>query len=123
MYTDLRSLWERFSKNAVEILGDDIATGAVAMAGLIFSWTALALSVWSAHVLAGGPSAPATLGFGLCLVGSLAVFGVHLGTARHCRIPLWFGVVSGVLRRCRHFGLIQPRAAAGRAGQMEGTNL
>jgi len=44
--------------------------------------------------LAGGPSAPATLGFGLCLVGSLTVRGVHLGTARHCRIPLWFGLLS-----------------------------
>jgi len=54
------------------------------MAGLIFSWMALALPVWSALVFVGGPSAPAVAGFGLCLAGSLAVLGVHLGTARHC---------------------------------------
>jgi len=93
MYTDLRSLWEGFSKNAVEILGDDIATVAVAMAGMIFSWTALALLVWSAIVLAAGPSVPALFGFGLCLTGSFVVLGVHLGTAWHCRIPLWFGLL------------------------------
>jgi len=45
MYTDLASLW-------------DIATVILAMSGLILSWTAAALPVWSALVLAGGPSAP-----------------------------------------------------------------
>jgi len=84
MYTDLPSLWEGFSKNAVEILGDAVATVTLAIAGLIFSWLALALPVWSARVFVGGPSAPVVAGFGLCLAGSLAVLGVHLGTARHC---------------------------------------
>jgi hypothetical protein len=54
---------------------------------------ALALPVWSALVFVGGPSAPAVAGFGLCLAGSLAVLGVHLGTARHCRVPIWFGLL------------------------------
>ena len=93
MYTDLPSLWQGFSKNAVEILGDDIATVTLATAALILSWTATALPVWSALVLAGCPSAPVVLGFGLCVAGSLAVLGVHLGTAWHCRIPLWFGLL------------------------------
>jgi len=93
MYTDLPSLWEGFSKNAVEILGNAAATVTLAMAGLIFSWTALALPVWSALVLAGDPFAPVVLGSGLCVAGSLAILGVHLGTVWHCRIPLWFGLL------------------------------
>lgn len=54
---------------------------------------ALALPLWSALALAGSPSALALLGFALCLAGSLAVLAVHLGTAWHSRIPLWFGLL------------------------------
>jgi chlorobactene glucosyltransferase len=83
-----------FSKNAVELLGNDLATVTLAMSGLILSWTAAALRAWSALVLVGGPSAPVVLGFGLCVAGSLAVLGVHLGTAWHCRILLWYDLLS-----------------------------
>ena len=103
MYTDLPSLWEGFSKNAVEILGDAVATVTLAIAGLIFSWLALALPVWSARVFVGGPSAPVVAGFGLCLAGSPLSLGCISAPRGTVRPALVRSAVSSVLYRRRNF--------------------
>ena len=91
MYTDLRSRWESSRKTpsrssaATSPQGGGGGRSDLQLDG--------ARAVGLERPLAGGPSVPATLGFGLCLVGSLTVLEVHLGTAQHCRIPFWFGVL------------------------------
>ncbi|MBV9749382.1 MAG: glycosyltransferase [Acetobacteraceae bacterium] len=93
MYRDLPSLWEGFSKNAVEIMGDARRTLAVAAAALVIGWAvpllplALGIEAWR-H-----PSGLASAGFGLALAGSLAVLGVAIGTLRHFRAPAMLGLL------------------------------
>jgi chlorobactene glucosyltransferase len=87
MYTDRASLWEGFSKNAVEILGSGAATLAAATAGLAVAWAALAVPAALAPALLGKPAPVALAGFALGLLGSLTILGVHIGTVRHLRIP------------------------------------
>ena len=93
MYRDLPSLWEGFSKNAVEIMGDTRRTLAVAAAALVVGWAvpllpvALGITAWR-H-----PSDLAAAGFGLALAGSLAVLGIAIGTLRHFRAPAALGLL------------------------------
>jgi hypothetical protein len=87
MYRDFRSVWEGFAKNATEILGTTSATLAAAAAGLIVGWTTLLLPILLGAAMLEHPSAQAAVGVGLALFGSAVVVGIHLGTARHLRIP------------------------------------
>jgi chlorobactene glucosyltransferase len=87
MYRDFRSVWEGFAKNATEILGTTSATLAAAAAGLIVGWTTLLLPILLGAAMLEHPSAQAAVGVGLALFGSAVVVGIHLGTARHFRIP------------------------------------
>jgi chlorobactene glucosyltransferase len=91
MYADLASLWEGFSKNAVEVLGSPTATLGAAAGGLVFGWLAVALPIWSGWVLWHQPSAASSAGFAAALAGSLIILGMQIGTARHCRVPAAFG--------------------------------
>jgi chlorobactene glucosyltransferase len=93
MYTDLRSLWEGFAKNAVEIMGDAAATIAAATAGLAIAWAAVLLPGIAVGDLVQQPSPLAAIGCALALVGSLAATGVMVGTARHFRIPAVYGLL------------------------------
>ena len=93
MYRGLAELWRGFSKNAVEIMGDERRTLAVAAAGLLFGWATpllplvLGLAAWR------GTSAAAVAGFCLAAAGSLAVLGVLIGTLRHFRAPAALGLL------------------------------
>lgn len=93
MYQDLPSLWEGFSKNAVEIMGDAPRTLAVAAAGLLIGWTAPLLPLALGIAAWRHPSAAGAIGFGLALAGSLAVLGIHMGTLRHFRAPTALGLL------------------------------
>jgi len=87
MYRDFAGLWEGFSKNAVDIMGDARRTLLVAAAGLVVGWATLLLPLGLALVALHDRSAwPAVL---LALAGSGVVVGVEIGTARHFRAPLW----------------------------------
>ena len=93
MYRDLPSLWEGFSKNAVEIMGDTRRTLAVAAAALVVGWAVplfpavLGIAAWR-H-----PSALTATGFGFALAGSLTVLGVAVGTLRYFRAPVALGLL------------------------------
>jgi chlorobactene glucosyltransferase len=93
MYTDGAALWEGFSKNAVELLGDVSATVAAATAGLAVAWSALVIPAMEALSLSDQISPGGAVGLGLSLFGSAVMLGVHIGTARHMRIPLVYGLL------------------------------
>ena len=93
MYRDLGTLWEGLSKNAVEIMGDGPSTIAVATAGMVFAWASLLLPLLAVMGLTQQPSLAAAMGCGLALLGSVAVVGVHIGTARHFRIAMTYGLL------------------------------
>jgi chlorobactene glucosyltransferase len=93
MYRDLGALWEGLSKNAVEIMGDGPSTVAVATAGLVFAWASVLLPVLTVLALLPQPSVAAAVGCGLAVAGSMAALGVQIGTARHFRIPVLYGLL------------------------------
>lgn len=93
MYTDLRSLWWGFAKNAVEIIGNPSHTLAVATAALLIGWAALLLPLLTGIGAIATPTPATIAGFALALGGSLLILAVQLGTARHLRIPLAFGLL------------------------------
>ena len=93
MYRDLASLWTGLAKNATEILGDAAATVAVATAGMVIAWAALVVPTLTLAEAVQQPSAAAAIGAALALAGSAAFAGVQIGTARHFRIALFFGLL------------------------------
>jgi chlorobactene glucosyltransferase len=93
MYTDRASLWEGFSKNAIELLDDGSATLAAALAGVLVGFSALAIPTLEAMAAWHRASAGALAGLGFGLAVLLLILGVHLGTARHLRIPLIYGLL------------------------------
>jgi chlorobactene glucosyltransferase len=93
MYTGFASLWEGLAKNATEIIGDVGVTVMAATAAWLIGWTAILLPVAAALIAVRHPSAAAASGAALAWLGSLATIGVQVGTARHCRIPLVFGLL------------------------------
>lgn len=92
MYRDLPSLWEGFSKNATELLGSVRATLTAAAGAAAFGWTALVLPLAVLLAAVTQPSAATVGGAVLALAGTGIVIGIHVGTARHFRIPPVFGL-------------------------------
>jgi hypothetical protein len=92
MYRDLPSLWEGFSKNATEALGGLRATLTAAGAAFVFGWTAVLLPLTGVLSASAAPSPAAVAGCVLALAGTGIVIGVHLGTARHFRVPAAFAL-------------------------------
>lgn len=88
MYTDLASLWQGFSKNAIEIMGDAAGTIAAALGGVIVAWGVPALPIAVGLAALARPSVASCLGLALALAGSAIVLGVQGGTARHFRVPI-----------------------------------
>ena len=96
MYRGLGSLWEGFSKNATEILDSIGATLVAAACACIFGWAALALPAACLTAALREPSSAADVGFGLSVVGTGIVVGIHCATARHFRVPALFGLAFGL---------------------------
>jgi chlorobactene glucosyltransferase len=96
MYRDFESLWEGLSKNAVDIMGTVSGTLSAAAAGFVFGWATVLLPLALGLALLRQPSLDAAVGCALALSGSAAVLAVQLGTARHFRIPVGFGLLLGL---------------------------
>ena len=96
MYRDLGSLWEGFLKNAAEALGSVRATLLAAVATLIFGWAALLLPLGVLWTAIAQPSLLTVVGAALALVGSAVLIGIHIGTARHFRIPVVFSLMFSI---------------------------
>jgi chlorobactene glucosyltransferase len=93
MYTSFTALWEGLAKNATEILGDGPNTIAAATAGMVIGWAAILLPVLTVLSAAQESSTAAAIGAALALLGSAAVIGIQIGTARHFRVPPVFGLL------------------------------
>jgi len=93
MYTSFNALWEGLAKNATEILGDGLSTVRAATAGLVIGWAAILLPILTGISAAQESSTPAMIGAALGLLGSTAVIGIQIGTARHFKISPLFGLL------------------------------
>ena len=129
MYADLAALWGGLAKNATEILGDAAATVAVATLGMMVAWATLLVPTLTVAVASRHPSAASAIGAVLALAGSAAVAGLQIGTARHFRIPLYFGLLfpyaySAVAALAWHSALLRRRGRVtwkGRAYDLDRT--
>jgi chlorobactene glucosyltransferase len=93
MYTGLAALWEGLGKNAIEIIGDGPTTVAAATAAMVVGWAAILVPALTAMVAVQQPSTAGFVGLTLAALGSAAVLGVQLGTARHFRVPMLFALM------------------------------
>ena len=85
-------LWPGLAKNLVDTLGGSQQSVAAALFAVVFAWVTLAISVVDlSGCIQRAPFACVCLG--PALVGSAAVFGLHLAGAHHFRIPLWYGIL------------------------------
>jgi chlorobactene glucosyltransferase len=96
MYTGLAALWEGLGKNAIEIIGDGPTTIAAATAAMMIGWAAILVPVLTAIAAMQQPSATGSIGVALAVLGSAAVVGIQIGTARHFRVPLGFALMFPV---------------------------
>jgi chlorobactene glucosyltransferase len=93
MYTGLAALWEGLGKNAIEIIGDGPTTLAAASAATVVGWAAILVPALTAIAVIQEPSAIGLIGVALAVLGSAAVLGIQIGTARHFRVPLGFALL------------------------------
>lgn len=91
MYRDFSSLWEGLSKNVIDILGSAPVTMLAALGGFFVGWAVLLAPVAIAAAADYRPAAIA--GLALAVAASAAVLGVQIGTARHFRIPAFYGLL------------------------------
>jgi chlorobactene glucosyltransferase len=96
MYTGLAALWEGLGKNAIEIIGDGPTTLAAATAAMLIGWAAILVPALTAIAAMQEPSAAGFIGVALAALGSAAVIGIQIGTLRHFRVPLVFGLMFPV---------------------------
>jgi chlorobactene glucosyltransferase len=93
MYANGAALWEGLSKNVTEIYGGSPRTLIGSAGLLLIGWSAVLLPIWSATATIGDPAPLAFAALVLAVAGSLAVFATHIATARHFRIPIWYGLL------------------------------
>jgi chlorobactene glucosyltransferase len=92
MYTGWSTLWPGFAKNLIELLGGPVRTVLAAPVLVALAWLALALPLFDLAAVARGASG-APLALALAMLGTAAVVGLHVGGARHFRIPWWYGLL------------------------------
>ena len=83
MYTGLQSLWEGFSKNAIEIMGTAHGTLATAVGGLLVGWSTWLIPILAVTLASEAASVKGWLGFVVAGIGSLVIVAVQVGTLRH----------------------------------------
>ncbi len=89
MYRGLASLWEGFSKNATEIMGNSPATVRVAAVGFLAAWAVPLVPAWLGAAAWRNPSPAPILGFAVATTASAVALGVQAGTLRHFRVTPW----------------------------------
>ncbi len=98
MYTGWRTLWPGIAKNLTETLGGPLKTLATAATAVLMAWATVLLPLVdgvechraSAHAWA---SADACIALLPALLGSAAVFALHIAGAIHFGIPVWYGLL------------------------------
>lgn len=90
MYTGWRTLWLGVSKNLVDMMGGPVSTTITAIFGVVFAWAAIILPLAEALSCARRDD-HACLALIIALLGSTALFGLHVAGAAFFRIPFWYG--------------------------------
>ena len=90
MYAGLRSLWQGFSKNAVDIMGDGSSTVLTAACALLVSWAVLTIPIVLAVAATSQPSPASLAGLGLAATGSGIALGMQAGTFGHFKVSLFY---------------------------------
>lgn len=90
MYDGWRTLWPGISKNLSEMLGGPRRTLAIAAAAVTIAWAAVLLPVIQAASCAAG-SHGACVMLAPAILGSAALFALHVAGAVHFGVPLWYG--------------------------------
>jgi chlorobactene glucosyltransferase len=88
MYRGFSSLWEGFSKNAVDIVGGSLATMVAAILGILVAWAVLLVPLGLGWAAWRGADPGAAAGCALATLASCVALGVQAGALRHFRAPL-----------------------------------
>jgi chlorobactene glucosyltransferase len=92
MYTGWATLWVGLSKNLVDMLGGQRSTLTIGMTAIVLAW-----STWLVPIIDAVGCARAVPGSCIALlpglVGSGAIFGLHIAGASYFRIPMWYGLL------------------------------
>jgi chlorobactene glucosyltransferase len=92
MYTGWRTLWPGLVKNLVDIFGGPASTIASALAAIVVAWSACVIPLAAGLSCEQGATA-ACLALAPALVGSVAIFGLHIAGASYLGVPLWYGLL------------------------------
>jgi len=90
MYSGWHMLWPGIAKNLTDMLGGPLPTLATACLTFILAWTSVLLPSLDGLACAHASSG-ACVALAPALLGSAAIFGLHLAGAAYFRIPLWYG--------------------------------
>jgi chlorobactene glucosyltransferase len=92
MYLDFRSLCEGAARQAASLL-PGTRLPLMTVGALVLAWVPVALPLWAICEYAMHGGIRSLLAMMLASVGSLALFGTHVGAARYFRIPVWYGLL------------------------------
>jgi chlorobactene glucosyltransferase len=92
MYAGWGSLWEGVTKNLVDMLGGPARTLATAVLAPAGAWATLVLPGLCAVAVA-EEARGALPALAIAAAASLSLIGLHIGGARHFRIPFWYGLL------------------------------
>lgn len=92
MYTGWDTLWPGLAKNLIQLMGGPVRTVIWAPLAAVLASMAVWLPLIDLAALQRGASA-APLALALAGLGSAAALALHIGGARHFRIPWWYGVL------------------------------
>jgi chlorobactene glucosyltransferase len=92
MYTGWGALWPGLTKNLTEMLGGPARTFIIALVAPLLAWTALILPIAYGFDCA-RDSAQSCVALAPVLLGSFALFVLHLVGAAHFQIPLRYGLL------------------------------
>jgi hypothetical protein len=94
MYTDLREIWDGFSKNEVDGVGGISGGVLVFVWRLLVAWVPIMMPVllWACWV--GKPTTGLDqLALGLALIGSAEAFGAYALAVTTFGLPIWYGLL------------------------------
>ena len=92
MYSGWHTLWPGFAKNLTHLLGGPVPTLVSVFFALLFAWSTLLLPSVDGFSCAHA-SAAACMALAPALLGSAAIFGLHLAGSAYFEIPWWYGLL------------------------------
>ena len=90
MYDSFGELWTGFAKNLTEMLGGPMHTALIAALALLIAAASIMLPAFDLLACVNG-SKGACLALAPALIGSAAMFALHIAGAVHFEIPFWYG--------------------------------